>query len=685
MIFPFSKALLPGLFKMRFLALVSAGVASLTLCNGNASLHKILHFKTDKIIANAIVLPRDASPDVFAAKALAAPWAAVKRALPNSPSGGYAPQAVDCPSDRPTIREASSLSANETAWLQLRRNYTLGPMIEWLSRMNISNFDATSYINGIKNNVSALPNIGLAVSGGGYRALMNGAGFLAAADNRTNNATNTGQIGGLLQSATYLAGLSGGGWLVGSIYTNNFSSVEDLRDGSKGSSVWQFSNSIFEGPDSDGIQILSTADYYSTIENEVSSKSDAGFNTSITDYWGRALSFQLVNSTDGGPAYTFSSIALEPNFQSGSIPFPFLVSDARAPGTTIVSLNSTVYEFNPFELGSWDPTTYAFAPLRYVGSNFSAGVIPSNEQCVEGFDQAGFVMGTSSTLFNQFLLEINSTAIPQALKNIFTNILTDIGEDNNDIAQWQPNPFYGYNSATNRNAASSHLTLVDGGEDLQNIPLYPLIQPIRHVDVIFAIDSSADTTYNWPNGTSLVATYERSLNTTIENGTAFPSVPDQNTFVNLGLNNHPTFFGCNASNITGPAPLVVYIPNAPYVTLSNVSTFDPTYNDTQRNAIIRNGYEVATLANATLDAQWPACVACAVLSRSFDRTGTTVPEECTQCFSRYCWNGTVDSSTPAGNYTPALKVGQVSLGGAASVRGGIGMFVTVIAASLLLL
>lgn len=550
--------------------------------------------------------------------------------------------------------------------------------------MNISNFDATSYINGIRNNVTALPNIGLAVSGGGYRALMNGAGFLAAADNRTNNATNRGQIGGLLQASTYVAGLSGGGWLVGSIYTNNFSSVEDLRDGSSGSSVWQFGNSIFEGPASDGIQILSTADYYSTIQDEVGSKADAGYNTSITDYWGRALSYQLVNATNGGPAYTFSSIALEPNFQSGSIPMPFLVSDARAPGTAIVSLNSTVYEFNPFELGSWDPTTYAFAPLRYVGSNFSEGVVPSDGSCVEGFDQAGFVMGTSSTLFNQFLLQINTTAIPQTLKNIFTSILADLGGDSDDIAQWKPNPFYGFNNATNRNAQTQELTLVDGGEDGQNIPLYPLIQPQRHVDVIFAVDSSADTTYNWPNGTSLVATYQRSLNSTIENGTSFPSIPDQNTFVNLGLNNRPTFFGCNASNITGPAPLVVYIPNAPYITLSNVSTFDPDYNDTQRNAIIQNGYEVATLANGTLDAQWPACMACAVLSRSFDRTGMQVPDECSQCFERYCWNGMVDSSTPGGDYTPAFKSAETTFSGAKRVAASASLVVAAVAATLLL-
>lgn len=553
--------------------------------------------------------------------------------------------------------------------------------------MNISGFDASSYIDGIKNNASALPNIGIAVSGGGYRALMNGAGFLAAADNRTSNSTNTGQIGGLLQATTYLAGLSGGGWLVGSIYTNNFSSVEDLRDGSKGSSVWEFGNSIFEGPDNDGIQVLSTVDYFHTITDEVSNKDDAGFDTSITDYWGRALSFQLVNATDGGPAYTFSSIAQEPNFMNGEIPFPFLVTDERSPNTKIVSLNSTVYEINPFEIGSWDPTTYAMAPLQYVGSNFSAGAVLDNEKCVEGFDQVGYVMGTSSTLFNQFILQINSTALPDFLQSIFTRILGDIGEDNNDIAQWSPNPFYHFNNDTNRNANSTELTLVDGGEDNQNIPLYPLIQPQRHVDVIFAIDSSADTSFNWPNGSSLQATYERSMNATIQNGTAFPSIPDTNTFVNLGLNTRPTFFGCNASNTTGDAPLLVYIPNAPYIYHSNVSTFDPSYNRTEKIAIIENGYDVATMGNGTLDSQWPTCVACAVLSRSLDRTGTTIPDACTTCFQRYCWNGTTDSTAPAGNYTPAFKLKEVKVSAASSVAlAHIGIYAAAaVAASIVML
>jgi lysophospholipase len=50
------------------------------------------------------------------------------------------------------------------------------------------------------------------------------------------------------------------------------------------------------GPDD-----LSTGDYFDTIRDEVQNKSEAGYNTTVTDYWGRALSFQLVNATNGGP------------------------------------------------------------------------------------------------------------------------------------------------------------------------------------------------------------------------------------------------------------------------------------------------------------------------------------------------------------------------------------------------
>lgn len=32
----------------------------------------------------------------------------------------------------------------------------------------------------------------------------------------------------------------------------------------------------------------------------VDKKESAGYNTTITDYWGRGLSYQLINAPDGG-------------------------------------------------------------------------------------------------------------------------------------------------------------------------------------------------------------------------------------------------------------------------------------------------------------------------------------------------------------------------------------------------
>lgn len=371
------------------------------------------------------------------------------------------------------------------------------------------------------------------------------------------------------------------------------------------------------------------------------------------------MSYQFINDTDGGISYTWSSIALTPDFQDGHMPMPVLVADGRYPDELLIGGNATVYEFNPWEFGTFDPTVHGFVPLEFLGSRFDGGSLAHNGSCVRGFDNAGFVMGTSSSLFNQFFLQLNSTTLPGFVKDALNKILGDIGDNNDDIALYSPNPFYNYHNSTNPVAQEPDLDLVDGGEDLQNIPLHPLIQPERHVDVIFAVDSSADTNYSWPNGGALVATYERSVNLKhLSNGTVFPAVPDSNTFINLGLNTRPTFFGCDAKNISGPAPLVVYLPNYPYVAFSNTSTFQMAYKEDERNAMIENGYDVVTMANSTRDAEWSACVGCAVLSRSFDRTNTTVPETCKKCFDRYCWDGTTNSTTPA-PYEPDTALANI--------------------------
>lgn len=169
----------------------------------------------------------------------------IRRATPQAPDG-YAPASANCPSTRPFVRDSSNnvLSPEETQWLPLRRQQTIASIKDFLKRSSIPGFDSDSYLQNVNASSSALPNIGIAISGGGYRAMLNGAGAIKAFDSRSAGSTDKGNLGGLLQSATYLSGLSGGGWLVGSIYSNNFTTVQAAVDSNE---IWQFGQSILEG------------------------------------------------------------------------------------------------------------------------------------------------------------------------------------------------------------------------------------------------------------------------------------------------------------------------------------------------------------------------------------------------------------------------------------------------------
>ena len=351
---------------------------------------------------------------------------------------------------------------------------------------------------------------------------------------------------------------------------------------------------------------------------------------------------------------------------------PIIVADGRAPGETIVPGNTTIFEFNPWEFGSFDPSTYGFAPMRYIGSNFSGGAIEDGEQCIRGFDSAGFVMGTSSSLFNAILLRVKSFNASNfgetILKQLLDGILSQFSQDDLDIADYKRNPFYGWRNGTNNNAQSDMLTLVDGGEDGENTPFHPLIQPMRQVDVIFAIDAASDVN-SWPNGTALIDTYRRSLSD-MTNGTSFPSIPDQNTIVKLGLNKRPTFFGCDSKNQTGPTPIVVWLANAPYSSYGNTSTFQLKYTDEERDQMIENGYDVATAASSEVYADFSTCVGCAILSRALERNNQPFPQSCQKCFKDFCWNGTLDSSPPATPYAPIPLLGSSNPAPLGAADGG---------------
>lgn len=574
-------------------------------------------------------------------------------ALAWSPTSNYAPAEVDCPEGNLT-RTADALSEEEADWVKERNKVTDKYLETFLQDAGLDDFDPSSFLSNTTDGRSI--KIGIAFSGGGYRAMLNGAGQLAALDNNTRGAATKG-LGGLLQSSTYLAGLSGGNWLVGSLVMNNWTNVQEILDTQE---IWNLEHSIV---DYGGWNPVKAYEYYDDIYQDIQDKKDAGFELSFTDTWGRALSHQFFPElTNYGQSILWSQIQEMDSFVNHEMPFPIVVADGRTPGSEIISGNSTVFEFNPFEMGSWDPSLYLFTNVRYLGTDVEDGK-PLSDTCIGGFDNAGFVMGTSSSLFNQFVLQINTTSLSSTLKSLISSVLEDVSNDDDDIAIYEPNPFKSVEEASVQTIVKNDtLFLVDGGEDLQNVPLYPLIQPIRDVDVIFAYDNSADTDQYWPDGASLIATYERQF---LEqaNSTIFPYVPDSNTFRNLNLTAKPTFFGCDAKNLTSllpddadendvyKSPLIVYTANRPFTYYSNTSTFKLSYEDEEKRAIIQNGFEVASRLNRTLDDEWSVCVACAIIRREQERQGVEQSEECQKCFTEYCWDGTIDDSEPGVNFT----------------------------------
>ena len=91
-------------------------------------------------------------------------------------------------------------------------------------------------------------------------------------------------MGDLLQSATYLSGLSGGGWLLGSLYLNNFTSVSSLQTDNL-RTPWESLNFMLEGPDDGGALLSYAIKYYGELVTAMAQNSDAGYPTTITEFW----------------------------------------------------------------------------------------------------------------------------------------------------------------------------------------------------------------------------------------------------------------------------------------------------------------------------------------------------------------------------------------------------------------
>jgi lysophospholipase len=456
----------------------------------------------------------------------------------------------------------------------------------------------------------------LTSSGGGYRALLSGAGFLQGLDARDSNVVTSG----LYQAITYHASLSGGSWMMSSLIGNNYPTVSNLKE-----SLWK--QAFQNGP----LDPVVPAGYLK-VAADVLLKEVAGYDTTIIDVYGRFLSYQLLK--DGGASTTLSSITTQSNFTSYNIPYPIFTALGAKTwlGECIPGPNGTTYEFTPYEFGSWDNDVSAFTPTAYIGTALKGGKL-NQLLCTKNYDNLGYVFATSSDVWSSYCFTIpppdNSTS---DLDTTLTAALNEIHElTTSDLYARYPNPFFQYTSPTGfRNPANDiftqeTLTLVDGGQSLQNNPIFPMLQPARKIDVLLVNDNSADTTMFWPNGSEILTTYVQSFNQGL---TRMPFIPSVDTFLSQGLNQHAVFFGCNDTN----KMTIVWMPNTRYSFASNFPTSKSTYTYAETDGVIANGVQIAAQGG---DANWGTCFGCALLSK----TGQALPSDCTACLSKYCYTG----------------------------------------------
>jgi lysophospholipase len=57
-------------------------------------------------------------------------------------------------------------------------------------------------------------------------------------------------------------------------------------------------------------------------------------------------------------------------------------------------------QMTPMEFGSWDPQLSAMVNITYVGTHLTNGQPDNSTACTTFFEQIGFIMGTSASLFN---------------------------------------------------------------------------------------------------------------------------------------------------------------------------------------------------------------------------------------------------------------------------------------------
>lgn len=338
--------------------------------------------------------------------------------------------------------------------------------------------------------------VAIAVSGGGKRSLFNAAGV-----------TSSLAQAGVLDLATWMAGSSGGSWLLGGVYGASLGK-EGLIDPATfiSARMPDLTKAVFDGTfrandiltnfGINGLASLPVAPFAfqasaATTTANILCQSELKFqspatkasqagNPALGEYWGRALAYQMLGASfqDGGMGLTMSGLLTDGLLGNHQAPLPLMLLQ-NAQGSAF-----RFWEVSPFDVGVHKGDVHVSYPTALLGTDAA----DTNKRCTTQSDQVSWLMGMSGWIFplaqeyrDGTLQSVVCGEAGSACQPVLVN-----------------NPFVGHGGPSSQAAAaegmpdlftSAETRVLDGAATYNN-PVWPFVTPTRQADVVIVIDSS---------------------------------------------------------------------------------------------------------------------------------------------------------------------------------------------------
>lgn len=333
---------------------------------------------------------------------------------------------------------------------------------------------------GIACHEDAVPRIGFCLSGGGFRAMLSGLGFLSGAHKI-----------GLYDCAMYNAGLSGGTWALGPstwMLVEKGMNVESYKD----TLVGHIDHGIQLKPGMIGPPFVEYPESNRVANNYVKRFAWDQTITAI-DLWGALVGNLILQGVDGwdiakeGERLDVRFTQLAEKVKNGLVPLPML--SAAYPFKSVQANNVTGYRWfamNPFEAGTVDVGGYT--PMWALGREFNNGTTVSNFKGHSPEYPLSYWLGTCGSAFEIDLKFHYGNNVPSLkIGKMKISIPKDLLDD-----RFMPCKIDNYlKGVRGSRIAGDAFNLIDAGINF-NLPMPLLLKPEAQAsDIIFMFDASA--------------------------------------------------------------------------------------------------------------------------------------------------------------------------------------------------